>query len=380
MSTPFLTKYFFQAIIKEMKLPKLYHLGKGGKLYSWEIWTEGATIYSSAGTDDGKKIPSSRLATPKNEGKANATTASEQADKEAMAMHKFKLDRKYSLTPEDAVAIEEIKPMLALDFKKRKDKISYPVDISPKLDGCRAISFWEDNKIVLKSRSGKEWLFTKHINNELTTLLPENIVLDGELYRGGIPFQTLMSYMKREQDNNLLVQYWIYDIIDLNNLDATWLERKELLKDYATKYNSEYIKFVLTEEVINEQEVLLKEAEYVSEGWEGAMVRLHTGKYESGYRSSSLLKCKSFQDEEFKITGFTEGLGKFKGCIIFICETNGKEFKVVPKATEEQKKEMFKNGNSYIGKLLTVKYFGLSEDNVPRFPVGRLRLEEDLDK
>jgi DNA ligase-1 len=37
----------------------------------------------------------------------------------------------------------------------------------------------------------------------------------------------------------------------------------------------------------------------------------------------------------------------------------------------EQRREWFTNGKQYIGKLLTVIYQELSEQEVPRFPVGK---------
>jgi len=362
------------------ELPILYHKAKTGKIHTWQVWTEGDQIFSEAGTQDGKKILSSKTALPKNEGKKNATTVEEQAIIEAKAMHKFKLDRKYSLTAEDAVDTEEIKPMLAQDFFKHKNKISYPVDVSAKLDGARSLSYWENEKIILKSRGGKEWLFSQHIKKELQNWFPENIVLDGELFKKDVPFNTLMSWMKREQSDNLQIQYWIYDVIDLNNLEATWLERKALLKQYKEQHTSENIQFVITEEVHSEEDLLNKTAQYVTEGYEGGMARVHTGFYESGYRSKTLLKIKNFEDGEFKIIGYTNGRGKFADQVIWICENeNGLPFNVISSCTQEEKREYLKNADQYIGKLLTVQYFGKSEDDIPRFPVGKgFRLREDL--
>ena len=78
-----------------------------------------------------------------------------------------------------------------------------------------------------------------------------------------------------------------------------------------------------------------------------------------------------FQDSEYLITGFTEGDGKEKGMIVFECVTpEGKVFHARPSWTYAERAKAFKKGTSYIGKMLTVKYFELSDDLVPRFPVG----------
>src|ERR1700680_394124 len=153
--------------IRMKKFPILYHLGKNKALYSWEVWAEGNTVHSSTGQVDGKRVYSAFIVTPKNVGKINATDENEQAEKEAEAKWKFKIDRKYSSTPEEAQE-EDIAPMLAQSFEKRKNKnVYYPADIQPKLDGCRALARWSGDKIILTSRGYKEWNYVPHIIQEL---------------------------------------------------------------------------------------------------------------------------------------------------------------------------------------------------------------------
>ena len=50
---------------------------------------------------------------------------------------------------------------------------------------------------------------------------------------------------------------------------------------------------------------------------------------------------------------------------------------VRPTGTLEERGKMFKNGKKYVGKMLTVKYQELSEDGIPRFPVGKSVREID---
>jgi DNA ligase-1 len=104
------------------------------------------------------------------------------------------------------------------------------------------------------------------------------------------------------------------------------------------------------------------------------------GEYRFGYRSNKLLKVKNFCDEEYEIVGFTTGVGRFNGCIIWICVTEGgDEFKVVPQGTMEERKATYKDAKNHIGELLKVKFFELTDDNIPRFPVGLgIRLTEDM--
>ena len=102
------------------------------------------------------------------------------------------------------------------------------------------------------------------------------------------------------------------------------------------------------------------------------MLRNIKGIYREGYRSHDLQKYKEFKEDEYPIIGFEEGDGRDKGCVIWVCcNSNKKEFRVRPRGTVEQRSEWFKNGNKYIGKDITVIFQELSEQNIPRFPVGK---------
>jgi len=108
--------------------------------------------------------------------------------------------------------------------------------------------------------------------------------------------------------------------------------------------------------------------EYVEQGYEGQMIRLDN-EYENK-RSKSLLKHKSFIDEEYTILDIEEGGGNKTGMIgSFVFENkDGKRFNASPKFNWEECTEMWKQKDTLIGKQATVKYFNLTPDGVPRFP------------
>ena len=88
-------------------------------------------------------------------------------------------------------------------------------------------------------------------------------------------------------------------------------------------------------------------------------------------RSKSLLKHKSFIDEEYTILGIEEGEGNKTGMVgSFVFESKtGKRFNASPKFSHDVCKEMWETKNDLIGKKATVKYFNLTPDNqIPRFP------------
>ena len=367
------------------KLETLYHQGKTGAIVQWNIWTENADICTEYGQIGGKMQTSRKTATPKNVGRANATTADEQAILEAKAMHKKRLDAKYSLTIEDAKK-EVFLPMLAASFDKRKDKVTYPVDVQPKLDGVRCLAYWDGDSVKLMSRGGKQWNCCQHIIDELEQVLPKDWVLDGELYIHGSTFQEITKLVKKLRPESVNVQFHVYDVpragYEQTELGgSTWSNRKisvELIDEFVE--NCKSVKVVRTDFAAHEEDVYELQSEYLEEGYEGAIVRELDGEYKFGYRSNKLLKVKNFMDKEYLIAGFTTGVGRFDGCIVWVCMTeDGQSFKVVPQGTMEERQETYQNADKHIGDWLKVKFFELTDDGIPRFPVGLgIRLTEDM--
>lgn len=372
--------------MNETELVMLYHRGKAGGVYSWRVWVEGADILTEYGLIDGEKQIARKTATPKNVGRSNATTADEQAVIEAKAMWQNKRDRKYAESVEAAMD-ELVRPMLASDFEKRKNKnVTYPAYVQPKLDGVRALAYWHDDRVELISRSGKSWRdigTVEHIATSLERILPTNLLFDGEIYAHGETFQQTTRLVKkyREGESEQLV-FHVYDIIDRENLSQAFVDRLGRFGWLQEQLASgDPIELVPTDSVAVEAEVYARHADYVAEGFEGVMVRMPTGHYQYGARSFDLLKVKSFMDAEFEIVGHKDGVGKFEGAVIWICRLpGGGTFDVSPAGTMEQRKAWFEQGSLHYGSMLKVKYFEVSEEGVPRFPVGEgIRAAEDMD-
>ncbi len=69
--------------------------------------------------------------------------------------------------------------------------------------------------------------------------------------------------------------------------------------------------------------------------------------------------------------GYEEASGKDAGTVIWVLETpTGDQFRARPKGTMAERTTMFQNAPSYIGKQMTVQYFGLTDAGIPRFPIA----------
>jgi DNA ligase-1 len=211
----------------------------------------------------------------------------------------------------------------------------------------------------------------KHIVAEINKL-PSTIVLDGELYSDTLTFQEIVGLVKREtlkkgdDEKQLQIKFHIYDIIN----DMPYEQRYANLQMLFNRYKFKYLELVKTD--VCESETKMKElhAQYVAEGYEGIMLRNKTGLYKNA-RSADLQKYKEFFDDEYEVVDYKEGEGVEEGCVLWVCKTpEGKIFNCRPRGSREDRVNMFINGKKYVGKKLTVRFQELTDDKVPRFPVG----------
>jgi len=258
-------------------------------------------------------------------------------------------------------------PMLAYDYNKKKDKVIFPCFVQPKLDGVRALFY--NNKFY--SRNGNEFLDLNHIKQELGN---PNLILDGELYTGEIPFEELVGLVKKQtkspEDHKKCVKlkYIIYDYVNENE---TFSSRHYYLNKFFDEKIFIETQCLMTEECKSEEELKKFHDKYKSMGYEGLIIRNKQGLYKEKDRSDDLLKYKEFLDAEYEIIDYKCGSGADYNCVIWVCvNKDGNTFCVRPKGTIEYRTKLYHKGKSYIGKLLTVKYQNLSKDGIPRFPVG----------
>lgn len=358
------------------QLPILYKYTSKGQAQQWQIVVDGGSFYTQEGIVDGKITTSaSTNCKPKNIGKANETTPSQQARLEAKAKWQKKVDSGYNEVLTDQKNF--LAPMLAFEYSK------YPIDwkkevgvyVQPKLDGVRCIN--DDNTQM--SRNGKPLVSTPHLNQT-------RMCLDGELYAHKFKdnFNEIMSLVRKtkptEEDFDLAakhIQLWVYDAPHIaGNFNTRYAALIDWYNGLSPENQSGYV-LVPTFYAKTEADLLELHAQFIAEGYEGTIVRRNDSNYEFK-RSKQLLKYKDFKDEEFKIIGYEEGTGAREGSLgAFIMQHDtdpNKTFKSNVKTTQEDLKKIWENRDSYIGTTATVKYFNRTPVNsegdgdLPRFP------------
>lgn len=280
----------------------------------------------------------------------------------------------------------KIKPLLSC--KVPLDKVKFPIYISTKFDGIRALVI--DG--VVYSVSLKP-IRNKHVQKLFGK--PEYNGFDGELIVGDIyakdVFQKTTSGVMSE-DGEPDVTYYVFDIFTNNT--ETYKERLYTLND----------KLVLDQfpNVVATQQLYIKTKEELTEllskekvkGGEGLIGRNPNGVYKYGRstpKEQLSIKFKFFVDSEFEVIGFEElhkntneqvinDLGYTKRSThkknqipmntlgSLVLKFGDTTFNVGSGFTCVQRAEIWANRDKYIGKLAAVRYMDVGAKLVPRLP------------
>tara|TARA_B100000497_G_scaffold26738_1_gene31508 strand:- start:1660 stop:2865 length:1206 start_codon:yes stop_codon:yes gene_type:complete len=390
----------------------LYKSDSTGKVRIWKIWVEDtgkeAHIYTEYGVIGGKLVKKQPVvvSSGKNIGKANETSYMQQAMSQAQSKWNLKkgkeqydtnsgnvsgeksvkvVDNKAEKSSVSSINPVDFRPMLAQTYDSKKTK--FPVAVQPKLDGVRCLVHFIENKPHLISRTGKEFHNLNMIRGSLNDMMKKvkgidlhDVILDGELGSFGLnpvlTFQQVTGLVKRKSVANTdplekHVEYHVYDLYVKGNPSMGFEDRWGVMSKLVFPGN---VKLCCknTVQKVNSAEGIDKALEAALKGgYEGLMVRHLDAPYDVNKRSKGLAKYKKFQDAEFKIIGFKSGQGQDTDTVIYTCETlEGKKFEVRPIGTIGHRKELLKYAKDDIGKLLTVKFFEMTDGGVPRFPVG----------
>lgn len=346
-----------------MKLVTLYKAASSGATQVLNMEIVGDTYTRSWGQLDGKMQTKATTAKPKNVGRANETTAEEQAIIEAEAVWVKKQKANYSTSIEAPVLVElAMKVNKYLDFKHKVNFDTDNVYESPKLNGINAEYRLVDGEVIHLSRGGERYPIPAHQEKYIHQAFEQLGVdrISGEQYIHGEHLQDIQSAVTK---TNELSSQLMFSIFDLPNHPGTYEDKILLLKSISVPF------FVAIEihRVHSHEDLDRRHTKYVNDGLEGLMVRNGKGSYVYNTRSYDVLKYKIPLEAEFKAVAYT--IDK-NGHAVFWCESKGGRFKAKPKGTNEQRLAMAAEADSYIGKWLSTEFETYSKAGKPLKPVG----------
>lgn len=361
---------------------KIYKLDSVGNTRVLQMERDGAVYRTHTGILGGKIVTTDwTLALPKNVGKANETSAEQQAEAEIVAQYTKKLKTGYTL---DQGAIETalpyVAPMLAKKYLDYKDKINFEKEdwvVQLKYNGTRCVS----SKHGCFTRKGERYKSVPHIELSLKPFFeryPDSII-DGEFYNYDLrahlnELSKLVRKTVHISDADLkrseeLVQYHVYDGYNFDGLDqsAPYWCRKEWLDKYLTNDDYPFIIGVHSYGIKSIDDLDTMYTQFVEDGEEGCMLRDSNSAYENK-RSKSLLKLKPENSEDAVILDIKEGQGNWSGAgKIVSLDWNGKVFDATLRGTYEEGVEFLQNKDFYIGKMAEFLFNGLTGLGTPSF-------------
>lgn len=338
-----------------------------------------AQYWTESGIEGGKlKRNPPSYAKLRNEGRANERNTFQQALVETRAKWLTKESQGFSQDAKPAIS-KFYFPMLAKEYEGKV--LKYPVAVQPKLNGVRCLAYCDKKQVVLYSRGRKlypESVALQPIRQTISEICQEHLYFDGEFYVHGKSLQELNTV--RREDNNMHIEYHVFDCFFENDLGIPFEERYNALERIIPKDTN--VKLVPMSIIQSKKELDTHYSQSLKKKYEGVMIRNLNSKYVTGFKNSSklrskdLLKLKPVHSAEFEVVGFTSGKkGKEMKAVTWICATDeGQTFHVTQNAPYEEREEQLNqcqknNGEGFLrefqGRLMTVEYRDLSEDGIP---------------
>jgi DNA ligase-1 len=226
--------------------------------------------------------------------------------------------------------------------------------MSEKLDGVRA--YWDGQRFL--SRQGNEFFAPAWF----TEKLPDH-PLDGELFGGRQQFQRTVSVVRR-QDRGEAWKELSFVIFDAPGLAAPFEERLEHVRAYVERVAPPHARWLEHQPCRGTEHLRAELARVEALGGEGLMLRRPGSRYEAG-RSHTLLKVKSFHDDEARVLKHVPGAGRHKGRLgaLEVELRDGTRFSVGTGFSDAERERP-----PAVGTVITFRYQELSRDGVPRFP------------
>ncbi|KAG8832305.1 hypothetical protein FRC17_001535 [Serendipita sp. 399] len=262
---------------------------------------------------------------------------------------------------ESAPSTLPVSALLAQNWSPNMNPTGYW--ISEKLDGVRAFYY----QGALYNRNGRRLPAPVGFFHPWASNLPENVILDGELFMGRGKVQSVLTTIRSTSPQRW--QQLTYHVFDAPHLVQEMFEmRKEhlysLLAPWAKARNC-YIRLVPQVECSGEAHLYQCLEKVHVNGGEGIMLRKPHSLYEEG-RSMTLLKVKTFHDAEAKVIKHRRGTGERAALTssIEVMMECGKTFYIGAGFSNSQHRKPPKPGS-----IITYRFHELTNSGIPRYPV-----------
>lgn len=263
----------------------------------------------------------------------------------------------------------------AYSIDKVKLKKDEWIALSLKLNGIRSTLMDND----FRSRQNKIMNGFEHIKQDIKSIeMLEGFVVDGEMVRKNVDnlpdnenFRLTASIVNSDSSNKEEIGLVIFDIMPKEEFVKGeslkgFKDRLGVLNHIRDCIELKGLKNISVADTYytgtdhSQISILLDKVD--SEGAEGLML-LRDMPYKTK-RHNGILKCKKFKTSDCYIIGYEEGEGRLKGLLgSFTIAYKGNNVKVGSGYSDEQRREFWDNRDSYIERVLEVKFKEESMDS-----------------
>ena len=236
--------------------------------------------------------------------------------------------------------------------------------MSEKLDGVRAI--WDGVNFLTRNGNTLQAPFRMIAQLQNLPLLARGYILDGELYLGRGAFNETSGTVRRHEDEWFGIEFHVFDLYIPGSSAIFYQRHKDLQELIQHPKCPKFVKLVEQRTVRSSDYIWDWHDEITANGGEGVMLANPSAVW-AGKRTNDLLKVKSFKECEATVIGYEEGKGKYTGMVGALrCRLpSGAEFSCGSGLLDIDRVD----ATPFLNKRVTVKYFELSKDGVPRFPI-----------
>lgn len=398
----------------------LYRIDDSDRIWIWHIGFDGYDIIIIRGLKNGKMQIDRREVTINKSGK----DIWGQAMTEVLKRYNDNISRK-GYIPESLFNREKKAPLNVVDRlididpklspmvgkvwdpdEKKKINISFPIGVQCKVDGVRVLAHLDhSNEVVYISRSNHQIRTVNHLDNDIELLisyLPQNSVLDGEIYKHGLKINEInkcVARIKNPLEETKDLEYWVFDIVPPTTLrqKMPYNERIELLSSayiqaHIDGYSINKIKIMTyfiansIDEIFELKDIIAGSKEerrkrLIADKFEGIMIKelcfdiknakqLQKSLYHFGpSKSNNIMKYKDFIDDEGIIVGYNYGKGRnSKIPTLQIKNKNGVQFGCSIKFKVINDDRLITNVDQFIGNIATYQFQEIGANGAPRFP------------
>lgn len=236
--------------------------------------------------------------------------------------------------------------------------------LSEKYDGLRG--YWDGQRLL--TRGGQ----TVQVPSWFTAGWP-SVPMDGELWAGRGQFEQALSTVRQQIPDDDAWRAIRFMVFDLPTHGGPFTQRILAYQQLVNTLAQPWVQAVPQEKINTHADLMVRLDNMVNSGGEGLMLHRGDALYRA-VRSDDLLKVKTHEDAEARVTGYVPGQGKYAGLMgaLLVQTTDGRRFRLGSGFTDAQRQQP-----PVLGTWVTYRFRGLHASGLPRF-ASFLRVRDDM--